>query len=393
MNNIVLYNHGGSGNHGCEALVRTASALLGRESKVKLLSDSPEQDEKYHIDEIAEIQSSIAPVSRLSAGYLKAYLKLKRSGDYFDMDALPYLKSLSEIVPNSIAISIGGDNYCYEFYPKFIRMHQCLVERGVKTVLLGCSLEENLFKDEEFVDDMQSYSLITARESLTYRYLKENGIKNVKLIPDSAFTLPKELPPLPNGFIEGNTVGINVSPLVEKRETKKGLVYESFKTLIDEILSTSDSSVALIPHVVGGGNDDRSILNKLYKVFENSDRVVLIEDCNCMQLKGYILRCRFFIGARTHATIAAYSTGVPTLVLGYSVKSRGIAKDIFGTDKGYVLPIEKLYSAEDLLESYHHLKENEAGIKNHLNSFMPSYIEKAKQISDLENFLDEKFTS
>ena len=112
-----------------------------------------------------------------------------------------------------------------------------------------------------------------------------------------------------------------------------------------------------------------------------------------MQLKGYILRCRFFIGARTHATIAAYSTGVPTLVLGYSVKSRGIAKDIFGTDKGYVLPIEKLYSAEDLLESYHHLKENEAGIKNHLNSFMPSYIEKAKQISDLENFLDEKFTS
>ena len=51
----------------------------------------------------------------------------------------------------------------------------------------------------------------------------------------------------------------------------------------------------------------------------------MIQDDNCMVIKGYISRCELFIGARTHATIAAYSTGVPTLVLGYSVKARGIA--------------------------------------------------------------------
>lgn len=55
-----------------------------------------------------------------------------------------------------------------------------------------------------------------------------------------------------------------------------------------------------------------------------------------------------FIGARTHATIAAYSSLVPTLVVGYSVKARGIARDLFGTEKNYVLPVQLLRKEEDL---------------------------------------------
>ena len=61
--------------------------------------------------------------------------------------------------------------------------------------------------------------------------------------------------------------------------------------------------------------------------YKSTGRVMLVQDCNCEELKGYISRCRFFIGARTHATIAAYSSQVPTLVVGYSVKAKGIAKD------------------------------------------------------------------
>lgn len=50
----------------------------------------------------------------------------------------------------------------------------------------------------------------------------------------------------------------------------------------------------------------------------------MIEDAPCGDLKGYISRCRFLVAARTHASIAAYSTGVPALVAGYSVKARGL---------------------------------------------------------------------
>ena len=39
-----------------------------------------------------------------------------------------------------------------------------------------------------------------------------------------------------------------------------------------------------------------------------------------------------------HASIAGYSTGIPTLVVGYSIKSKGIGKDI-GMER-WVIPIE-----------------------------------------------------
>ena len=100
---------------------------------------------------------------------------------------------------------------------------------------------------------------------------------------------------------------------------------------MEEILSNTDMRICLIPHVVWEYNNDRKPLISLYKKFKDTNRVILLEDHNCEELKGFISRCRFFVGARTHATIAAYSTCVPTLVVGYSIKSRGIATDLFGS--------------------------------------------------------------
>ena len=68
----------------------------------------------------------------------------------------------------------------------------------------------------------------------------------------------------------------------------------------------------------------------------------MVGDAPCEELKGCISRCRFLVAARTHASIAAYSTGVPTLVAGYSVKARGIARDLFGTEDGHVLPVQAM---------------------------------------------------
>lgn len=84
-----------------------------------------------------------------------------------------------------------------------------------------------------------------------------------------------------------------------------------------------------------------------------------------------------FIGARTHSTIAAYSHCVPTLVLGYSVKSRRIAKDLFGTEENYVLPVQKLVNTDELVNGFKWLLSNESTIKQHLLDIMPEYIKKA----------------
>ena len=108
----------------------------------------------------------------------------------------------------------------------------------------------------------------------------------------------------------------------------------------------------------------------------------MIEDHNCMELKGYIARCRMFIGARTHATIAAYSSCVPTLVLGYSVKSKGIARDIFGTEENYVIPVQGMTNPNALAQGFAWLYKNESPIRTHLGTVMPGYIQKACNAAD-----------
>lgn len=104
---------------------------------------------------------------------------------------------------------------------------------------------------------------------------------------------------------------------------------------------------------------------------------MLVPDMSCQKLKYIISQCRFFIGARTHATIAAYSSCVPTLVIGYSVKSRGIARDLFGTEEHYVLPVQTLEEQEELIKAYDWLAGKEQEIRARLAQIMPAYCVRA----------------
>lgn len=376
MNKYFIYNHGGSANHGCEALVRTVLQLFHDDS-ITVYSDAIQQDLRYGINALAPIETSTTAYSKMDFRFFEAYCKLKAQNNYIYMDVLPYRKAVKKLRADQIELSIGGDNYCYEDYRKFVLLHELISKKGCRSVLLGCSLEERLFQDVAFVEDLKRYDFITARESLTYSFLQQAGFENIELIPDSAFTLNKTLLPLPDGFVENNTVGINLSPLVVRKEISSGIVLQNFVNLIHYILNKTDLNVALIPHVVWKDNDDRCILKKVYDLVACPERVVLIEDHNCEQLKGFIARCRFFVGARTHATIAAYSSLVPTLVLGYSVKSRGIATDLFGTDKHYVLPVQELSNSYAMTEAFEWFLENEQEIKTSLKANIPGYVQKA----------------
>lgn len=220
--------------------------------------------------------------------------------------------------------------------------------------------------------DFARYDLITARETISYEFLKQCN-PNTVLICDPAFWLETKVAELPQGFIKGKTVGINISPLIQKSETVSGIAMQNYMNMVEHILVTTNYQVALIPHVVCEGNDDRVPLRQIWDAFADTGRVVMIEDCNCSQLKGYISQCEMFIGARTHATIAAYSTGVPTLVIGYSTKATGIAKDLFGTDENYVFPVQSLKNEDDMVRAFDWLDKNKQQIRAHLQEIMPEY--------------------
>lgn len=344
MDNIVLYLHSGSKNHGCEAIVRGTVKVLENiiDTKMTLLSQEKSEDLIYGIDKLIDVETGMQNINKKSFDFFKAYIDLKLKKDTSKMDALQYKVGLNYIDKDSIIISIGGDTYCYSNVYSHLEINKMYRKKAKKSILWGCSVEPDLFKDDKIAKDISEYSLIIARESISYEALKKIN-KNTYLYPDPAFQLDIEDVELPNGFLENNTIGINLSPLIMKCEEKEGITLSNYESFIQYIIDNSDMNVVLIPHVVWEHNDDREPLNKLYEKFKSSNRVVMIkEDYNAMQLKSIISKCKMFIGARTHATIAAYSTCVPTLVIGYSVKAKGIAKDIFGTYENYVLPVQSL---------------------------------------------------
>ncbi|MFQ7257490.1 polysaccharide pyruvyl transferase family protein [Intestinibacter bartlettii] len=379
MKKFFLYGHNGSGNHGCEAIVRSTCKILREgfgDIDITLASGNTSEDKKYELDKVINLVNEKNTVSKLSLPYINAYLNLKLKKNGLESEKLAYRKTFYNADKDTIAFSIGGDNYCYPGYERFTMLHNMLRERNIKTVLWGCSVEPSKINDF-MKEDLVNYDLIIARETLTYEALKNIGA-NVKLYPDPAFQLDKIEKKLPKNFKENNTVGINISPMVMNKESVLGITIENYTALIKYILENTDMNVALIPHVIWeDNNDDRKPSKFLYDKFKDTNRVVLIEDDNCEVLKGYISRCRFFIGARTHSTIAAYSTCVPTLVVGYSIKAKGIAKDIFGTYENYVIPVQNLENKGDLLKSFKWMIDREDSIKDHMDKFIPSYKKKS----------------
>ena len=167
-------------------------------------------------------------------------------------------------------------------------------------------------------------------------------------------------------------------------ESNQGITLKNYEKLIDFILSHTRMQIALIPHVVWSHNDDRKPLTCLYEHYKDTNRVILLDDHNSMELKGYIARCRFLVAARTHASIAGYSEKVPTLVVGYSVKAKGIAMDLFGTDENYVIPVSSLSQPDTLTKHFEWLMKMEDKIRNYYDVRLPNYI---SEISKLDSLL------
>ena len=376
---IVLYGNGGSGNHGCEAIVRGTFELL-REPFL-IASESVSEDKKYGLEEFGQIyEAKTKNVNKIQL--VKAYAKLKLTGNYTEMDGIHYLKFIKQFKGKAdFALSLGGDNYCYSNQSFYAFLNRAYRKKGFKTVLWGCSIEPDIIKNEEILRDLNSYSLIVTRESITYNAVKA-VCDNVILNPDPAFFMPAQKCELDERFNDGNVVGINISPMIISNEKNTGVTYENYKNLVNYILKNTDMSVAFIPHVVWSHNNDKIVLQRLYEDFDKNPRLILIGDYKAPELKYIISKCRLFIGARTHATIAAYSSKVPTLVVGYSVKAQGIALDLFGTYENYVIPVQSLKKKGQLTEAFIWLAMNEKKIRMHLEQFIPQYIKAGREVKN-----------
>ena len=377
MKKIMLYNHGGCANHGCEAIVRSTTALFAGRAKLSLSSDQADDDRKAGLEGLEAIISST--ISSRSIRRIINSIAF-RLGQPREMEiARKYGTTLDLGKRSDICLSIGGDTYCYNHQEHLQVINGRLKRANKPMVLWGCSVEPDLLSGVT-LEDLRAYDLIVARESITEEAMKAVGLPVMRWC-DPAFTLAYEELPLPLGWKAGNTVGINVSPLVLHKAKDGDAALAAFVALIRHILDTSDSAVALIPHVTWAHDNDLDALSALKAQFANEPRVFMLPgDLNALQLKGYIRRLSMLVTARTHASIAGYSSAVPTLVIGYSVKAKGIARDLFGSEEGHLIPVQELSGEGELIAAYDAMADRAQQERIFLEERLPVYMQGTEEI-------------
>lgn len=367
---FIFYAHGGSDNHGCEAIIRgTCQNLKG---EITLFSSNIQADKLYGLNDMCKI----------SPDTYKRYYHPVKWFFYKVLNIVFHKNTMFKLVDGKekgVYLSVGGDNYCYSgLITPMLEANTRIRNNNNKTILWGTSIENTVLDDSEVLDDISKYNYIFARESFTYEALLRHGLKEKTfLYPDLAFAMKPEKEDSLQEIFQKEVVGINISPLILKFEEGKNVIISGYLKIIQFLLSTTDVNILLVPHVVKRKNDDRdSIKNLMESIY--SDRVFVLNDMSASKLKYIISQCSFFVGTRTHSTIAAYSTCVPTMVVGYSIKAKGIAKDIFGTDENYVVDVRGLNDSQKLLDAFKVLYLKKDEIKKYLNEFMPDYIKQAE---------------
>jgi polysaccharide pyruvyl transferase WcaK-like protein len=149
-----------------------------------------------------------------------------------------------------------------------------------------------------------------------------------RLAVDVAFALP--FTPAEKG--PGTRVGINVSGLLYSGGYAGGnqygltIDYKDFThRLVETLLARPGVSVELISHATSPNlpsDDDAAAVAKVAAAFPGARAIPPFASPS--EAKSYISGLDFLVAARMHATIAAYSTGVPVVPISYSRKFEGL---------------------------------------------------------------------
>lgn len=400
------------GNRGCEALVRSIVGIVEtRFAGASFLCPSHRID----LDEAQWLESKTAGVEFVDAPPFSNTLRWwsrackvlpPLEGIYrpqFSIDR----SSAASISAADALIMTGGDVVSLDYGVASLYFWANFVERaidlGKPAVLWGASVGPFSSKphvEREMLKHLKLYSAITVRETSSYEYLRNLGLENVQLVADPAFTMtPQAFDVSELTFQKNpNVLGLNVSPLIRGYRGDKSSKLSLDRDVVDfikDVVEKTDMSVLLVPHVdpLDGSsvNSDSAYMKGLLEQLPGlQDRVRLApRNLNAAQLKYLISHCRFFIGARTHATIGAFSTGVPTISIAYSVKAKGINKDLFG-DTRFVLDTPKV-SRSSLHDALRLLIREEDATRAMLKDRIPVFrVNAAKAVDALAVALGQR---
>ena len=261
-----------------------------------------------------------------------------------------------------------------------VGMDSRAVDLGKRVVLWGASVGP-FDREPTMIEPMKRHlermALITVRESKSLDLLRSWGLTNVLRVSDPAFILeasPAAIDQWPAS--NDGVLGVNISSLVTRRSTGgASRLLDEIEWFLRQVLDGTTMGVALVPHVVprsmSGAGDQAIQTAILSRMTDYEGRICAVPaSLNAAEMKDVISRCRFFIGARTHATIAALSSLVPTISLGYSIKAVGLNEDVFGHSRWLTDGLN--LGGEELLRVFGELREQEDSVRSLLARRIPT---------------------
>lgn len=196
------------------------------------------------------------------------------------------------------------------------------------------------FSDEQIkkfaAQSIQNASLCLARDSQSCNYVKNNVPEQNAVLEsiDVAFFMPYKKMSFETGKVH---VGLNISSLMwnggYNHQNQFGLMCD-YKTvirlIIDWFLGQPNVKLHLVSHVVlaeRNVENDYEVAYDLWREYDNPNLVLAPFALGPIEIKDYIAGLDFFMGARMHATIGAFSSGVPVIPMAYSRKFEGLFVD------------------------------------------------------------------
>lgn len=273
----------------------------------------------------------------------------------------PSFECQSTLARADCVVATGGDIFGSDYGDIGIHLRplDLAQRRGIATVLLAQSIGP--FKTQReasrFVVTAAACDLITVREQRSYDYciteLKLDK-RRVRLTGDPGFLLQTDLgaagtlvgqcaPPGNRYITMSISRGISAYGKVQAAEH-----LAAWKVFIGHFRKLG-YSIVLVPHVQRSviAEDDRHLATEVCRSLGWPSDVRLVgANLSAGEMKGIIAGAHLNFAERMHAGIAGLSNAVPTGLIGYSVKSRGVLEGLFGYDN----PSLPLLSVVDFLK-------------------------------------------
>ena len=178
---------------------------------------------------------------------------------------------------------------------------------------------------------MRRAQRVFARDSLSMAHLIQEGLgENSEEVTDVAFRLPfQRRKPPHDGKVH---VGLNVSGLLYNGGytggNQFGLALE-YPLLVERLCEAFLAKRGVVLHFIGHVNSNDFVVEDDYRVCESlaahwENAILAPRFESPSEAKSYISGLHFFAGARMHACIGAFSSGVPVVPMAYSRKFNGL---------------------------------------------------------------------